>query len=276
MENLKIGFIGGGAMASALFFGMINAKLVQQHQLVISDKDEQKLQELQKQLPQAKITKNNGDLLTCDVLVLAVKPHIVPLVLQDIGHQLNAKQLLVSIAAGVTCGTLADGCNARIARVMPNTPSLVSLGAAAVTLGPRAVPKDAILIGQMFAAVGIVVECTETNLNAVTGLSGSGPAYVFMFIEALADGGVRAGLPRALALKLATQTVLGAAMLVKETGLHPGALKDQVASPGGTTIAGIHALENAGFRSACMNAVYAASNRAIELGAPIKDLKSKL
>jgi pyrroline-5-carboxylate reductase len=160
---------------------------------------------------------------------------------------------------------------------MPNTPALVSVGASAVALGQRTVPEDSALITKMFSSVGIVVNCTEKDLNAVTGLSGSGPAFVFMFIESLADGGVRAGLPRAVSLKLATQTVLGAATLVKQSGLHPGALKDQVASPGGTTIAGVHALENGGFRSASMTAVYAAANRAAELGAPSSDMKkSKL
>lgn len=204
------------------------------------------------------------------VIVIAVKPNDVAAVLASIKDDLTPQHLIVSIAAGVTIATLASHTPAgtRIVRVMPNTPCLVQQVAAGVAKGPEATDADQALVISLFSAMGTALAVPEDKLDAVTGLSGSGPAYGYLAIEALADGGVRAGLPRAVALQLAAQTMLGAATMVLSTGKHPGQLKDEVCSPGGTTIAGVHALETAGFRAALMNAVVAASTRSAELGKP--------
>jgi pyrroline-5-carboxylate reductase len=204
----------------------------------------------------------------CDTLVLAVKPQVMAAVLAEVKPHIAARHVVVSIAAGVTLKTLADGLGdkTRLVRVMPNTPCLVGASAAGFAPGSTATPEDVVLVGRLFGAVGKAFAVPEPLLDAVTGLSGSGPAFVYVMIEALADGGVRVGLPRDVAQALAAQTVLGAAKMVLETGQHPAALKDAVASPGGTTIAGLHALERAGLRAALMDAVEAATRRSLELG----------
>ena len=204
-----------------------------------------------------------------DVIFIAVKPQYVDTVLREVGPYLSKATVVVSIAAGVPLAALAAaaGPDTRLVRVMPNTPCLVGETAAAMCLGGAADEGDAELVRALFAAVGVVHRVDERLLSAVTGLSGSGPAYGFLAIEALADGGVRAGLPRDIATQLAAQTLLGAARMVLETGKHPGALKDMVTSPAGTTIAGVAALEKGGFRAALMDAVAAATKRADELSA---------
>jgi pyrroline-5-carboxylate reductase len=203
-----------------------------------------------------------------DVLVLAVKPQTLPALLDEIRNQVTEKHLVVSIAAGVSLKRLADGllANRRLIRVMPNTPCLLGASAAGFAAGPGAKPEDVALVERLFNAVGKAFVVPESLLDPVTGLSGSGPAFVYVMVEALADGGVRMGLPRDVATTLAAQTVMGAARMVLETGQHPGQLKDAVTSPGGTTIAGLHALERGGFRAAVMDAVEAATKRAAELG----------
>jgi len=202
-----------------------------------------------------------------DIVIVAVKPQYVAVVLAEVRPVLADGTVIVSIAAGVTVAAMADaaGAGARIVRVMPNTPCLVGETAAAMCLGGAATEGDAGDVRALFSAVGVIHRVDERLLSAVTGLSGSGPAYIFLAIEALADGGVRAGLPRDVALALSAQTVAGAARMVLDTGKHPGALKDMVTSPAGTTIAGVHELERAGVRAAFMNAVVAAAARADEL-----------
>jgi pyrroline-5-carboxylate reductase len=204
-----------------------------------------------------------------DVVVLAVKPQMMAGVLAEIRPLITPEHLVVSVAAGVTLTTLAEGLGPgrRIVRAMPNTPALVGEGAAAYCLGPDAREADAAIVAGCLEAVGKAFRVTENLLDAVTGLSGSGPAFIYVIIEALADGGVRAGLPRDLSQTLAAQTVLGAARMVLETGAHPGVLKDQVTSPAGTTIAGLHALERGGLRATLMDAVLAAHARSVELAA---------
>ena len=205
----------------------------------------------------------------CDVILLCTKPHDVADSLREISIAGHATPMLaISIAAGITLDALetAASANIRIIRAMPNTPALVGKGAAAYCLGSRATHQDGDCARSLLGAVGLAVEVPERLMDAVTGLSGSGPAYVYLVIEALADGGVRTGLPRADALKLAAQTVLGAAAMVLETGIHPAVLKDMVTSPGGTTIAGLAELERQGLRSALIDAVEVATRRAAELG----------
>jgi len=200
--------------------------------------------------------------------VLAVKPQHMPAVLKEIAKGVEGRHLFVSVAAGVPLSAMASalGQNTRIIRVMPNTPCLVGAGATAFARGAKATEEDAALVERLFSTIGIAMEVTEPLLDAVTGLSGSGPAYVFQVIEAMSDGGVRSGLPRNVATRLAAQTVLGAAKMVLDTGEHPAALKDGVASPGGTTIAGLHELERGALRGALINAVEAATKRSQELG----------
>jgi pyrroline-5-carboxylate reductase len=211
---------------------------------------------------------NRDVVAACDVLVLAVKPQVMPELCAELKLALSAKHLVISIAAGVTLQTLADGLGekTRLVRVMPNTPCLVGASATGYSPGATATADDVELVGALFGSVGKAFRVAEPLLDAVTGLSGSGPAFVYTFIEALADGGVKCGLPRDVALALAAQTVLGSARMVLETGQHPAALKDAVASPGGTTIAGLHALERAGLRAAAIDAVEAATQRSQELG----------
>jgi pyrroline-5-carboxylate reductase len=202
-----------------------------------------------------------------DVVFLAVKPQQMVGLLSEIAAVVNESQCLVSIAAGVSIPQLLTGLGSqrRIIRVMPNTPALVGQGASALCRGGTATSLDVETVTTLLKAVGVAVEVSEGLLDAVTGLSGSGPAFVYLIIEALSDGGVRMGLPRALATQLAAQTVLGAAQMVLTTGKHPGQLKDAVTSPGGTTIAGLHALEQGGLRGCLMNAVQAATERSSEL-----------
>jgi pyrroline-5-carboxylate reductase len=263
-----VGFLGAGQMATALARGWIAAGLLKPSEIVASD-PLPKAQKAFANLTRAKATANNLEVVAASKLVvLAVKPQFMSALLADIKQQVTPDHLVVSIAAGVTLKQLADGLGSqcRLMRVMPNTPCLVGASASAFSIGEHAQPEDAAVVERLFSAVGLAFQLPEHLLDAVTGLSGSGPAYVYVMIEALSDGGVRMGLPRDVSTALAAQTVLGAAKMVLETGSHTSQLKDQVASPAGTTIAGLHALERGGVRAALMNAVEAATNRAFELG----------
>lgn len=257
-------------MAFAMIQGLLARDFTAADRIVVAEPLPTRRQELSDRLG-VRCVANNTDAATgAEVVVLAVKPQVIGDVLAELAA-LPALGLVVSIAAGVTLGRLEAGLSPgggtpRVVRTMPNTPALVGASATGIARGTHATDDDVARARAMFEACGVVAEVGEPLLDAVTGLSGSGPAYVYLFIEALADGGVRAGLPRDAAQRLAAQTVLGAARMVLETGLHPGALKDQVTSPGGTTIAGVHALETRGFRGAVMDAVVAASARATELG----------
>jgi pyrroline-5-carboxylate reductase len=265
---LHIGFLGAGKMASALAKGWIQARLLTPDQLMASDPNEVARTHFQMALGSNASASSSEVLRFANVVVLAVKPGTVTEVLGEIRGSLGESQLLISIAAGVTLARLERDLNPRahVIRVMPNTPALVGASASAFALGTSASQKDGALCQQLFSAVGVAYQVQESLLDAVTGLSGSGPAYVYLMIEALSDGGVAAGLPREIATNLAAQTVLGSARMVLETGLHPGALKDMVTSPGGTTIEGLHELERAGVRGALMQAVRAAANKASQLG----------
>ena len=267
-STLKIGFLGAGKMASALARGFIHAGLAPAEALIASDPIEAACAALAQDAG-IKTTGSNADVLkAAQVIVLAVKPDQVASVLAEARPHFTEKHLLISIAAGVTLQRLESALpeGARVIRVMPNTPALIGASASAFALGRNATPDDAKLALKLFSAVGIAYQVKESLLDAVTGLSGSGPAYAFVIIEALSDGGVAAGLPRDIATKLAAQTLLGSARMVLETGQHPGALKDAVTSPGGTTIEGLHELEKGGLRAALINAVRAATDKSKKLG----------
>jgi len=266
--KLTIGFLGAGKMATALAKGLIQAKVVNADQIVASDPIDAARAAFAKEAGVKATASNLEAAQSAQVLVLAVKPDQVAGVLKEIRGLVTGKHLLCSIAAGVTLAKLESGLDdgARVIRVMPNTPALVGASATAYALGKNATVEDGLLTQKMFSAVGVAFQLKESLLDAVTGLSGSGPAYVYLIIEALSDGGVAAGLPRDVATKLAAQTVFGSAKMALETGQHPGALKDMVTSPGGTTIEGIHELEKAGVRGALMNAVRAAAEKSKKLG----------
>lgn len=251
-----IGFVGAGQMATALAAGWARAGLLDVARSRASDPYPAARAKFE-QATGVKAVESNAEVAAADVLVLAVKPQVMADVLGELRPHLLPRHLVVSIAAGVTLDALAAGLgkDTRLVRVMPNTPCLVGASASGYAAGPAATPEDVALVGKLFGAVGTAFAVPEKLLDAVTGLSGSGPAFVYVMIEALADGGVRAGLPRDVAQALAAQTVLGSAKMVLETGQHPAALKDAVASPGGTTIAGLHALERAGFRAALMDEI---------------------
>lgn len=267
-EPLRIGFLGAGKMATALAQGWLTAGLAVAKDVCASDPVPAARDHFTKTTGAVSFPDNPRIVAQSDLIVIAVKPQNLPELLREIQPTLQPRHLLISIAAGITLQQIADavGIERRIVRVMPNTPCLVGASASAFAASPQATGADIELTQRLLASVGRAVQVPEKLLDAVTGLSGSGPAYVAVMIEALADGGVRMGLPRDLALLLATQTVLGSAKLLLESGLHPGQLKDMVASPAGTTIAGLHALERGGFRAALMDAVEAATLRAVELG----------
>ncbi|MFQ3577626.1 MAG: pyrroline-5-carboxylate reductase [Verrucomicrobiia bacterium] len=263
---MTYGFLGAGRMATAIIRGMLSAGVCSKTDIVVSDTDEAKLDLIGSETGVISRSSNRQVAEEADVLLLCVKPDEVLAALRGCG-ELSSSTLLVSIAAGVTIGrleTIAVGC--RVVRVMPNTPALIHRGAAAYALGTHALESDADIVQEIFSAVGLALRVDERHLDAVTGLSGSGPAFVYLMVEALADGGVAAGLPRQMALQLAAQTLAGGALMVLETGEHPAILKENVASPGGTTIAGLQVLEDRGLRGILMQGVLKATNRSREIG----------
>jgi pyrroline-5-carboxylate reductase len=266
--KLSIGFLGAGKMATALAQGFVRAGLVTARQVIASDPSPAARAAFAKAVG-AKTTDSNPAVAKfAAVLVLAVKPDQVAGVLTDLRDHFTGRHCLICIAAGVPLAKLEAGlgADARLIRVMPNTPALVGASATAFALGQSARPVDGKLAQKLFSAVGLAFQVKEALLDAVTGLSGSGPAYAYLFIEGLSDGGVAAGLPREIATRLAAQTVLGSAKMVLDTGLHPGVLKDMVTSPGGTTIEGLHELEKGKMRGTLISAVRAATEKSKKLG----------
>ena len=266
--KLTLGFLGTGKMATALAKGFIGAGLVSARQVFGSDPVIAARVAFGRETG-ARIANDNLKVAElASVLVLATKPDQTVAALAEIREGFTRRHLLVSIAAGVTTARLeaALPAGARVIRVMPNTPALLGASATGFAPGRNATRADSDLAQRLFSAVGIAFPLKESLLDAVTGLSGSGPAYVYQFIEALSDGGVASGLPREVATKLAAQTVLGAARMVLETGQHPGALKDMVTSPGGTTIEGLHELEKGKLRGTVISAVRAATEKSRRLG----------
>ncbi len=261
LAGKSVGFVGGGAMAKALVRGLLQADAVAPAHIFASDKNPEREAELRAMGVQASL--DNNQAAACDVVVIAVKPQIVDRVLQDIKTGVSSRTLIISVAAGITTRVLEAGlpAGARVVRAMPNTPAIVLAGATAIASGSHATQADVRQAEALFHAVGRTTVVDESLLDAVTGLSGSGPAYVMLIIEALADGGVKVGLDRETALMLAAQTVFGSAKLQLESGEHPGRLKDMVTSPGGTAIAGLHTLESGGLRRTLIDAVESATLR---------------
>jgi pyrroline-5-carboxylate reductase len=265
---MKIGFLGCGKMATALVHGVVQSAIFPKAAIFVSDCLPGAAEKLAAATGTTKAASNEELAQECDVVVLCVKPLDAIAALHSVQATASEK-LVLSIVAGLTIATLqaAAGEAARIIRVMPNTPALIHQGAAAYALGPNATTDDASIAQRIFGAVGIASVVKEELLDVVTGLSGSGPAYVYLMIEALSDAGVLLGLPRELSLRLSAQTVAGAAGMVLKTERHPAVLKDEVTSPGGTTMAGLEVLETHAVRAALVAAVRAAAERAQELGA---------
>jgi pyrroline-5-carboxylate reductase len=271
-EQLKVarlGFIGAGSMGGALLRGLLAAGRVKPEELVFCDLDPKRQQEMEKLGVEAAL--DNAEVMHSPVVVLAVKPQILKNVLEEIRAFARPWHLVISIAAGVPLAVLEEALpDCRVIRTMPNTPLMVQAGMTALAPGSRATPEDLDLALDLFRAVGRAEVVEETHLDVITALSGSGPAFVAVFLEALADGAVKMGLPRSLAMEFAAQTVLGTALLLLEKNLHPGLLKDLVTSPGGTTIHGLHALEQGAFRAAVISAIESATWRSQDLAAAVK------
>lgn len=271
-EESRIGFIGGGVMGEALISRLVAANIYQPAAIIVSEVQAERRSYLAEKYA-VQVTATNQEIVKSGVqaIVLAVKPQIFAAIASELSDLLNLHSQLppaiISILAGVKLSQLETAfAGLPVIRAMPNTPATVGAGITAISLGCHAKDTHKQIAEQIFGAVGEVVEVSETLMDAVTGLSGSGPAYVAIMVEALADGGVAAGLPRAIAQKLALSTVKGTAQLLHETKMHPAELKDRVTSPGGTTIAGVTQLEQGGLRSALIQAVQAATKRSQELG----------
>lgn len=254
-------------MGRALIGGLVRAKLTSPKNIVASRRDAAALKELQKRWGVRGVTDNKKAVAEADIVILAVKPQVSKAVMLEIAPVARKKQLFISVMAGIPTSAInkALSTDCPVVRAMPNTPCSVDAGATAICSGAHAGAKDLKLAQAVFESVGQVVVLPETALDAVTGLSGSGPVYLFMVIEAMIDGGVKMGIPRAVAAKLAAQTVFGAAKLVLESGKHPAILKDEVTTPGGTAINAIHVLESRGLRSVLIDAIVAATQRSQEL-----------
>lgn len=272
--DLKLAMLGAGNMAEAIIKGLLDAEACQPAHILATDVRGGRLEELRKTYGIEVSQDNRKAAAWADVVVLAVKPQVLDKLFVEIRDSLRANTLVISIAAGVPISRMQSflSPNTRVIRTMPNTPALVQEGATAIAAGTHATAEDVALAKKLFECLGLCVVLDEAALDAVTGLSGSGPAYIFLIIEALADAGVKVGLARDTAQLLAAQTVLGSAKLLLQTGEHPGRLKDMVTSPGGTAIAGLHTLEAGGLRTTLMNAVEAATARSRELGVAMQTL----
>ncbi len=269
LSEKTIAFLGAGNMAEALIRGLLHSKGTSPDRILGTARRPERARVLHETWGIRTSTDNLAACREADVVMLCVKPQVMDRLVEQIAPAIDASKLVISVAAGVPVEALERklGAAARVVRAMPNTPALVGRGACAIAAGTHANEEDLQIATSIFDAVGITVTVEENLLDAVTGLSGSGPAYIFLIIEALTDAGVKVGLPRYTALKLAAQTLLGSAELLIQTNAHPGQLKDQVTSPGGTAIAGLHTLEAGGLRTTLINAVEVATRRARELGA---------
>ncbi|KAK2362814.1 pyrroline-5-carboxylate reductase [Trifolium repens] len=265
-DSYTLGFIGAGKMAESIAKGAIRSGVLPPSRIRTAAHSNLSRRDAFESVGVTVLSSNEDVVRESNVVVFSVKPQLVKDVVLKLKPLLTKNKLLVSVAAGIKLKDLQEWAgHERFIRVMPNTPAAVGEAASVMSLGGAATEEDANLITQLFGSIGKIWKADDKYFDAITGLSGSGPAYIYLAIEALADGGVAAGLPRDLALSLASQTVLGAASMATQSGKHPGQLKDDVTSPGGTTIAGVHELEKAGFRGTLMNAVVAAAKRSREL-----------
>lgn len=268
-KTTKLGFIGGGQMGEALIRGIIQSGLYAGGDILVTEPNESRRTYLQETYQVQTFDSGAPIWKTCSTVILAVKPQVMGSLLADARKMISSKHLIISIAAGLPISFYEEHLNGqqcRIVRVMPNTPALILESASALSGNSHVTPADMDLAKSLFDAVGKAIVMDERYLDAVTGLSGSGPAYVFSFIEGMIDAGVKVGLARPVAETLALQTVLGSVKLMLETGKHPAVLRDMVTSPGGTTIAAQHVMDRAGFKGIIMDAIEAATNRSAELG----------
>lgn len=267
LKNKHIGFIGGGAMAGALISGLVKGAHVSPGQISVNDTVLDRLKYLENTFGVSTSTDGQAVAAKADILFLTVKPQVISEVLDIVAPAISKSTAVVSVAAGITINAIQDKMpGVPIVRVMPNTPVAVNEGMSAIALGTYASKEIEEAVAYIFGSVGRVVTVEENMMNAVTGLSGSGPAYAFVLIDALSDAGVRAGFSRQTSVLLAAQTLLGAAKMVLETGEHPAKLRDMVTSPGGTAITGVHMLEQRSVRAAMIDAVMAATERSKEMG----------
>ncbi|MEE9165171.1 MAG: pyrroline-5-carboxylate reductase [Nitrospinota bacterium] len=272
LKDKKIAFIGSGNMAEALISSLIDSSVFNPNDILCSDISKKRLEYVHNNYNIHTSSDNIDAAQKADIIILSVKPQIILKVLDQISETVDSSKLIISIAAGISLDLIQKALSKegaktfRLIRAMPNTPALVQTGATALTKGAHASENDLKAAFEIFSAVGKAVEINEDLMDAVTGLSGSGPAYVFLIIDALADAGVKVGLPKDISMTLSVQTVLGAAKLASESEDHPAKLKDMVTSPGGTTIAGINSLEEGNLKAVLMNAVEAATQRSRELG----------
>lgn len=266
--TMKLGFIGCGNMAQAMITGILTQEVVSPNDLIVSNPHEEKIATLKQQFGITTTTDNKQVARESDVLVLSVKPQVYPTVIKEIREEVSTEQIIVTIAAGVSMATTERqfGKETKIVRVMPNTPALVGEGMSGLCCNEYVTEEEFDQVHHIFESFGKAEKITENLMDAVVGVSGSGPAYVYMFIEAMADAGVAQGLPRKQAYTFAAQTLLGSAKMVLETGKHPGELKDAVCSPAGTTIEAVNVLEKKGMRSAVIEAVTAAAKKNHALG----------
>jgi len=263
MSIKEIGLIGIGNMGTALLAGMINSEVEKNDNIMIYDIDQKLLNAKEKEFEVAGAENLEDIIQESKYIILAVKPQVIDIVLDEIGSIVNENHVIISIAAGISISHIQKFIKKKIGivRVMPNTPALIGEGASVIATNNVIKDGDLEHVKKIFNAVGIVITMDEKYFDAVTGLSGSGPAYIYIIIEALSDGGVKMGLPRDIALKLTAQTILGSAKMYLKTGKHPGILKDMVTSPGGTTITALHELEKGKLRSTLISAVEAATNK---------------
>ena len=277
MYEKELGIIGVGKIGSALLKRIISTNTIERNKIIIFDINEEKLQKISKELDVDSANSNTDLVNSSKHVLIAVIPQVMDIVLREIEPAISVQHVIISIAAGVSFTHITKIITKPVSliRIMTNTPALVGAAATAIARNENVKEYQLEFVKEIFNSVGMVVELEERHLDAVTGLSGSGPAYIFIIIEALADGGVKMGLPRAIALKLAAQTLLGSAKLLLETNIHPAALKDMVATPGGTTITAIHELESAKIRATLIRAVEAATLKSKSLNsAKINNIQS--
>jgi len=268
LKDKKIGIIGTGNMGEALISGLIYARSSVPKNIICSDVRKDKLKSIQDAYGVVTTTSNIDVVKASEIVIYAIKPQIMASILRETASHLDMSKVIISIAAGVPLAAIESCLNKdlRLIRVMPNIAASVKEGAAAIAAGKHASKGDLKLAKAVFDSVGKSIIIEEEFMDAITGLSGNGPAYIFLIVDALADAGVKMGLAREDALLLAAQSVLGAAKLLLETGEHPGRLKDRVTSPGGTAIAALHTIEEGGLRTTLINAVEVGTNRSKELG----------